>query len=316
MSTAYIPWQFRDGWKDVEPIPQAETSNPLVPINYSQEYIDAMSTFRYLLSKHEISKRVVDLTAEIVKLNPAHYTVWAYRSKTLLALKETEDDGDQLLVKELSLLDELVKVHLKNYQVWQHRRIIVTALNDPSRELPFTTRALAFDSKNYHTWAYRQWALSHFFADSAETWAVELEFTRNLLTADVRNNSAWNHRWFTVFARSQPASQEAVEREISYTKEKLGLAPNNPSAWNYLRGVLELSSLPFSQHLSWAQALRSPADPDTPVALAVEFVADALAATEDAKAEDVRALYDSLATDLDPMRKGYWEWRKQQCQLV
>lgn len=96
----------------------------------------------------------------------------------------------------------------------QHRRIIITALKDPSHELPFTTRALAFDSKNYHTWAYRQWVLSHFFADSQETWAGELEFTRNLLTADVRNNSAWNHRWFTVFERSQPASQDVVGTEI------------------------------------------------------------------------------------------------------
>ena len=42
----------------------------------------------------------------------------AYRSKTLLALKDTEEDGIKLLIKELALLDELVKVHLKNYQVW------------------------------------------------------------------------------------------------------------------------------------------------------------------------------------------------------
>jgi protein farnesyltransferase/geranylgeranyltransferase type-1 subunit alpha len=121
----------------------------------------------------------------------------------------------------------------------QHRRIIVIALNDPSRELPFTTRALAFDSKNYHTWAYRQWALSHFYPDEdkhTDIWSGELEFAKHLLTTDVRNNSAWNHRWFTVFERSKPASEEDVEREIAYTKKKLELAPNNPSAWNYLRG--------------------------------------------------------------------------------
>lgn len=35
-----------------------------------------MSAFRWILSKQEISKRVLDLTAEIVKINPAHYTVW------------------------------------------------------------------------------------------------------------------------------------------------------------------------------------------------------------------------------------------------
>lgn len=48
----------------------------------------------------------------------ARFSCRAYRSKTLLALKEAEPEGEQLLIQELSLLDELVKVHLKNYQVW------------------------------------------------------------------------------------------------------------------------------------------------------------------------------------------------------
>lgn len=38
--------------------------------------ISAMSTFRYILKQNEMSKRVLDLTSAIVKLNPAHYTVW------------------------------------------------------------------------------------------------------------------------------------------------------------------------------------------------------------------------------------------------
>ena len=83
------------------PIAQAESDRPLVPINYSQECghssssrpaqrthadqtelphhltdISAMSTFRYILSQQELSVRVLELTGEIVKMNPAHYTVW------------------------------------------------------------------------------------------------------------------------------------------------------------------------------------------------------------------------------------------------
>lgn len=97
--------------------------------------------------------------------------------------------------------------------------MIVLALNDPSRELGFTTRALAFDSKNYHTWAYRQWVFSHFYEksdseDYKKNCEDELEFTRHLLLADVRNNSAWNHRFFIVFRRTQPASEDIIQREI------------------------------------------------------------------------------------------------------
>ena len=91
----------------------------------------------------------------------------------------------------------------------------MTALNDPSHELGFTSRALELDAKNYHTWAYRQWALSHFYAqdDAHDVWQGELAYVNQLLAEDVRNNSAWNHRWFVVFARATPASADVVDRE-------------------------------------------------------------------------------------------------------
>jgi protein farnesyltransferase/geranylgeranyltransferase type-1 subunit alpha len=76
---------------------------------------------------------------------------------------------------------------------------------------------LALDAKNYHTWAYRQWALSHFFGDSekhADLWQKELDFTSSLIENDVRNNSAWNHRWFTVFARPEEASKQLIDGEL------------------------------------------------------------------------------------------------------
>lgn len=38
--------------------------------------ISAMSTFRYIYANQEVSPRVLELTRAIIKLNPAHYTVW------------------------------------------------------------------------------------------------------------------------------------------------------------------------------------------------------------------------------------------------
>lgn len=46
----------------------------LIPVSLADT--SAMSTFRYILSQQELSKRVLELTGEIVKMNPAHYTVW------------------------------------------------------------------------------------------------------------------------------------------------------------------------------------------------------------------------------------------------
>lgn len=160
------------------------------------------------------------------------------------------------LSEELDLLDLLVKHHLKSYQVWcahlssalaekqapenialttfrvsdrQHRRTIVLALNDPSRELEFTAKALALDAKNYHTWAYRQWVLMHFWPAPAsssaaagstgtrspaarEVWDGEIAYADKLLQEDLRNNSAWSHRFFVAFESGMGG--DCAEREI------------------------------------------------------------------------------------------------------
>lgn len=134
--------------------------------------------------------------------------------------------------------------------------MVVSVLGDPSRELAFTGENLALDSKNYHTWAYRQWVLAHFgglgvqgthvqapgAAAFPALWDGELAFVDTMLDTDVRNNSAYNHRWFCVFGRAahDPTRKDAVpaarDAEIEYAFEKIRLAPNSASAWNYARG--------------------------------------------------------------------------------
>jgi protein farnesyltransferase/geranylgeranyltransferase type-1 subunit alpha len=127
---------------------------------------------------------------------------------------------------------------------------------------------LEVDSKNYHTWVYRQWVLAHFggLPTTSETrskelgagqypdlWKGELEFIERLLSEDARNNSAWNHRYFCIFAsgwsksKSKPDQCQEwwnlgknfdaiVKGEIAYVKGHIATIPNNASAWNYLRG--------------------------------------------------------------------------------
>jgi protein farnesyltransferase/geranylgeranyltransferase type-1 subunit alpha len=114
----------------------------------------------------------------------------------------------------------------------QHRRTIVLALDDPSREIEFTAKALSFDSKNYHTWAYRQFVLCHFFSDAENSsspsstsrtvsqeekkkvWDQELEYVEKLLREDIRNNSAWNQRFFVAFESKMGGGEEVGGREI------------------------------------------------------------------------------------------------------
>lgn len=74
-----------------------EPADGLVPIMYSEECkqqrrvpshqgpladpstlpdSDAMSYFRAIVTENEKSARVLELTEHIIRLNPAHYTVW------------------------------------------------------------------------------------------------------------------------------------------------------------------------------------------------------------------------------------------------
>ncbi|KAL8283929.1 hypothetical protein RQP46_005361 [Phenoliferia psychrophenolica] len=329
----------REDFKDLVPIKQDDAPNALVPIAYAKEYRDAMDMFRALVQANEKSARGLELTEDLIYMNPGHYSVWAYRAQILL---ETKSD----LSVELELMGELIKQHLKSYQVWQHRRTIVLALSDPSRELSFTSRALAIDSKNYHTWAYRQWVLCEFYSKGVkrvgvekEVWEGERRYVEGLLEEDVRNNSAWNHRFFCEVTTTEER-EGLLERELEFVKSKLQLAPNNPSAWNYLRGLLKTTSTPLASLTSFVAPFAVPpasassesdtssssdstfasaADdgkPSLPAFLAIEFLADACAeeavrGKEQEKGVEAAALFNSLV-QYDPIRTKYWQYRAAQ----
>ena len=64
-------------WADIVPIPQDDGGpNPLAAIAYTEEYSEAMSYLRAVMAKDEKSDRSLALTEDIIRLNPAHYTVW------------------------------------------------------------------------------------------------------------------------------------------------------------------------------------------------------------------------------------------------
>ena len=145
----------------------------------------------------------------------SHQCLRQYRYETLLAI------GAPLDI-ELKLMDELAVKHLKSYQVWHHRRLLITLLRKPRPELDFITRSLAEDTKNYHTWSYRQWLLAY-FNDEDELWAGELAFIESMLTQDIRNNSAWHHRFFVVWAsgvrKGDADRSQVLRRELTYVRD-------------------------------------------------------------------------------------------------
>ena len=77
MNKPKIDYESDERWADVVPIPQDEGGpNPLAAIAYTDEYSQAMSYLRAVMASNEKSERIMDLTEHIIKMNPAHYTVW------------------------------------------------------------------------------------------------------------------------------------------------------------------------------------------------------------------------------------------------
>lgn len=80
-----------------------------------------MDLFRALKQMHpgrvEASERALQLTAHLVYLNPANYSVWQYRAEVLMELSQADGNQDRLR-RELDFLDEFAKHNMKNYQIW------------------------------------------------------------------------------------------------------------------------------------------------------------------------------------------------------
>ncbi len=68
---------------------------------------------------NEMSRRALELTEDIIGMNPAHYTVWLYRAKILKSLWEAEETSvEEGVMLELDWLDGISERTLKNYQIW------------------------------------------------------------------------------------------------------------------------------------------------------------------------------------------------------
>ena len=333
-------------WADITPLPQDDGGpNALATIAYTDEYTEASAYLRALMAIPEYSPRALDLTAHLIDLNPAHYTVWLYRMQTLKNL-----DAD--IEEELEFLNDVSLRYIKNYQIWQHRQVLVERLAEQitegkvageaeklekvvQKELMFLAEMFDKDQKNYHVWSYRQWLVRKF-----DLWEGhgELEEMERFIRLDVRNNSAWNHRYFVVFGREKLEAKDGArleaqvpgwrpaegvwEREVEYAKEAIRLAPQNESPWNYLRALVRREGLTPGWLADFAREFAPVEDgkgleelPKVRSTFALDVLAEAYAEHEETKAMGAYAL-DLLAERFDTIHKNFWAYKRKKLGLA
>lgn len=285
------------------------------------------------MAVQEYSPRILSLTAHIISINPAHYTVWLYRASTLFALHSD-------LNAELDWVSGVALDNEKNYQIWHHRQLLIDNIwpdiaNDPGKvrdlahaEVGFMTQMFDADSKNYHVWSYRQYLVRklNLFPTQCDE-PSELRSIETLIRRDVRNNSAWSHRFFIVFSDPGHSTLDSkatepdmkvpdiiLDREIEFAKSAIWKAPQNQSPWNYLRGVLRKGDRGLktvedfaAEFVNLGQGEGNTGE-DVKSSHALDFLADAWAETGNIEQADkaLRLLGDKY----DRIRKNYWEWRR------
>ncbi|KTW27983.1 hypothetical protein T552_01846 [Pneumocystis carinii B80] len=282
----------------LDPVSQDEGINPIAPIAYPLYYSEAMAYLKAVMIKDEMSERAMRLTAYIINMNPAHYTIWAYRMKVLINLKKD-------LFQELLWVEQLSKLHPKSYQLWHYRQFLMDMYGDPSMELNFLAEVLQKDSKNYHVWSYRQWLTERF-----NLWDVELPYIDLFLKQDIRNNSAWNYRFYIVFRDHHYVSDDTMKKEIEYCKDAIAFSPQNSSPWLYLRGIFEKynQNLSFLEPFCLQYASLNPDENQQMSSEALEFLAD-IYSLNNTSIKDAKKALQLLIDKYDTIRKKYWEYK-------
>lgn len=313
-----VPICQRPEWSDVQPVPQDDGPNPVVPIAYTDEFTETMDYFRAVYLADERSPRALQLTQEAISLNSGNYTVWQFRRVILEALNLD-------LREELDFVASIIRDNSKNYQIWHHRRWIAEKLGTDvvRKELEITKEIFSRDAKNYHAWSHRQWVLQ-----ALGGWEDELAYCDELLEDDIFNNSAWNQRYFVITRSPLLGGLEAMkDSEVAYAVKAILAKPENESSWRYLRGLYKnnLSSLSKDPRVAsvCADVLTSKRDYVQALSMILDLLCHHYEPSDELKSSIDAISPDSCSSDsslvekvchilqfVDPMRANYWEWRK------
>lgn len=254
-------------YADLTPLPLDQGGpSPLAAIAYSDDYAETMAYLRALMAADEKSERALEVTEDLVEMNPAHYTVWLYRMGVLRALaaagggtgvwkgkvvgveegvedeqgktKEEKEEGEgrTLFEQELDWLNDIAQRNQKNYQIWQHRQGVILGLAGAAAGGVSSTEAAAhFAAENKHQNEQIQTLIRK-----------EQAFIERMFELDAKNYHVWSYRqWLVrtfalwpddaVAASNQQSATTDIRcqdfGELAFTDRMLRADVRNNSAW-------------------------------------------------------------------------------------
>ncbi|GJP75554.1 hypothetical protein CLOP_g5987 [Closterium sp. NIES-67] len=262
-----------DEWADVEPLPQDDGPDPVVPIAYSREFDDAMSYMRAVLASGERTPRVLRLTERVISVNAASYTAWQLRRDVLshllssaepvatsAELSSTSAGGSPgNYLPDLSNSGEKEKVTADSGARLEGDWLV-------QDEVLYAENVTLANPKNYQVWHHRRW-LADLRKDRvtrhheqmqqqqqeeeegaskpasplqqnplqslADVAQEEFRFCEEALRGDSKNYHAWCHRQWVA------REFDTWHGELAFCERLLDDDVRNNSAWNHRMFVLE-----------------------------------------------------------------------------
>ncbi|KND93006.1 Geranylgeranyl transferase type-2 subunit alpha [Tolypocladium ophioglossoides CBS 100239] len=224
---------------------------------------------------HEVSGTydhvLLQLTAELLRLNPEYYTIWNVRRRCLtssLLTKQSsrrrpnvegeasEDEGHEsdveVLKAELAFTIPLLMGFPKCYWIWDSRqwilsqailRLTVPAARDIwETELGLTSMMLNKDQRNFHAWGYRRIVVAKLESPELRGKSMaedEFAYTTKMIRRDLSNFSAWHNRSQIIPRLLQERGADPKMRaaflveELSLVRGGLNVGPEDQSLWYY-----------------------------------------------------------------------------------
>ncbi|QSS62178.1 CaaX farnesyltransferase alpha subunit Ram2 [Histoplasma capsulatum] len=212
---------------------------PLATIAYAPEYEEATSYLRAVMAENEMSERALELTGDVILMNPAHYTVWHHRQ----LIMSNSQSFPTLPANEQQFLMQMLALDSKNYHVWTYRHWLVRhfKLWDHPQELADVEALIDQDVRNNSAWNHR-WTLKfgpRGAVDSGMPLGVDDDDDDD--DDDDERRSCHNKGSLVV------VDEELIDAELAYAKTKILLAPENRSPWAYARGVLRAAGRPLAE---------------------------------------------------------------------
>ncbi|KIK63666.1 hypothetical protein GYMLUDRAFT_40746 [Collybiopsis luxurians FD-317 M1] len=212
-------------------------------------------------NRNDWSKEALQVTTQLLQINPEFYTVWNYRRLILLNgvfPQSTPEEIKNLLADDLAMTMAALKIHPKVYWIWNHRGWCLNNIppgpgteqegdlrgweKDFWRtELLVVEKLLDTDSRNFHAWSYRRIVLASMPIPRPET--AELAYTTRKIESNFSNFSAWHQRskvLSSLWAKGELDPIKSKEEEFELVHNAMYTDPKDQSVWIYHRWLIGL----------------------------------------------------------------------------